>query len=301
MKDPSVILQTRHSLKEHTSLKIGGPADLFAQPANRDELLELIRWCDQSGTDFFILGGGANILVSDLGIRGLVISTEKLNRMHRITQLSSNQVEIEAGATVDEACQWCAKLGLGGLDFLAGMPGSMGGAVRMNARCYGSEISDVLTQVCWSDARGVIHNYHYKQQDWGYKQSPFQRADCVILSAQLQLSPDEPAAIYSRIQQWKEDRRRKGHYSFPSAGSMFKNDYSLGKPTGQIIDELGLRGYSKGDAQIADFHGNLFINKGQASASQMRALVLEVQSIVQEKLGIVIEPEVLFVGEWLPD
>jgi UDP-N-acetylmuramate dehydrogenase len=181
------------------------------------------------------------------------------------------------------------------------MPGSIGGAVYMNARCYGREIADVLTETEIIDFSGKKPGHlrlPAKKTDFGYKSSPFQRRDNFILSASFQLVQKDKALICAEMDAHRRDREDKGHYRYPCAGSVYKNNPAFGKPTGKIIDELGLRGLQKGGARVADWHGNIIINTGGSSAADIRNLINEVAARVKEATGFILEPEILFVGEW---
>jgi UDP-N-acetylmuramate dehydrogenase len=205
---------------------------------------------------------------------------------------------------LDSAAGIAAEAGLSGLEFLAGMPGSIGGAVWMNARCYGQEIADALCEteiIDFSDTKPEPQRLPAHKSEFGYKFSPFQNRDVLILSAAFQLTPDSEEKIRAEMDAHRADRTAKGHYRSPSAGSVFKNNTKFGKPSGQIIDELGLCGLRKGGAQVAPWHGNMIINTGGASASDIRALIDEVAAQVKAGTGFVLEPEVLFVGEWLEE
>ncbi|MFW6362869.1 MAG: UDP-N-acetylmuramate dehydrogenase [Spirochaeta sp.] len=287
-------------LAEHTTIQIGGPAEIFASPADTETLKAWIAWARSIDIPHWILGGGANILVSDKGFPGIVLSTRNLNHCRIDSRLNDGTcvVELGAGTEVSAACNWACENGLAGLDFLYAMPGTIGGAVWMNARCYGSEIAAILESVQYLDPEHGLKEYHFRETDWAYKHSPFQAASMVLLSARFRLHAGDPQAIRQRMQQFRSDRTEKGHFRFPSAGSTFKNNYDYGKPTGIIIDELHLRGRKIGGAQIAPYHGNIFINTGNATATDMRRLITEVQEIARNTLGIDLEPEVLYVGDW---
>jgi UDP-N-acetylmuramate dehydrogenase len=203
---------------------------------------------------------------------------------------------------MDEAAETAAASGLSGIEFLAGMPGSVGGAVWMNARCYGREIADVVD---WEDiidfspgSRELEIIRIFSNYGFGYKRSPFQEWDCLILAACFNLTPGDKDVIRGEMEKNRQDRRAKGHYRYPCAGSVFKNNPSFGKSTGQIIDDLDLRGLTKGGAQVSSFHGNIIINKGGASAADVRFLISEVSAKVKARTGFILEPEILFVGEW---
>jgi UDP-N-acetylmuramate dehydrogenase len=282
-------------LSEHTTFRVGGPADVWIRPvgdmfpAYAAVLLDRAR---SAGIPVFILGGGANLVVSDRGVRGVVLDTGGWSGG------GEPGTAIPGGTPVDKAVDTLAGRGLGGLEFLAGMPGSVGGAVWMNARCYGQSVSDILleTEILDESFRRIW--VPFKAEEFAYKKSPFQNRDVIILQARFRLYPRPSAEIRREMEAHRRDREAKGHYRFPSAGSAFKNNRAFGKPTGQIIDELGLRGFSIGGASVAPFHGNIIINTGNATASDIRALMEAVAARVKAALGFSLEPEILFAGDW---
>ncbi|MDR0324125.1 MAG: UDP-N-acetylmuramate dehydrogenase [Treponema sp.] len=288
------------SMQDHTTFKVGGPADFWVRPLGEgfpEFSSVLLRLAKEAAVPVFILGGGANIVVSDKGIRGIVLDTGGWKGCGVIDE----GLIFKSGTTMDEAADCAADLSFSGLEFLAGMPGTIGGAVWMNARCYGKEIADVLT---WTEvidfgaaAEPEKKRLPADKADFGYKLSPFQGKDFLILNAAFKLDKSDKTKILNEMKKNRNDRKEKGHYSFPCAGSAFKNNRRIGKPTGQIIDELGLKGFSKGGAQIAPFHGNIVINTGGAAAADIRALIDIVAAEVKKKTGFVLEPEILFVGE----
>ena len=287
-------------MSEHTTFNVGGPADCRICPEGENFPAfssALIHRARKEGIPVFILGGGANIVVGDKGIRGIVLDA----CAWKGAAVKDNAVSFNSGTSMDEAAEFAAARGLSGLEFIAGMPGTIGGAVYMNARCYGSEIADVLawTQIVDFSAAGAPEEKRVPADKaaFGYKRSPFQGKDNLILCAAFNLKPADTNEIKSKMEKNRQDRQEKGHYRFPCAGSAFKNNHEFGKPTGQIIDELGLRGLQKGDAQIAPFHGNIVINTGKATSADIRALMDEVAAKVKEKTGFTLEPEIIFVGE----
>jgi UDP-N-acetylmuramate dehydrogenase len=319
------------AMSAHTTFRVGGAADVWVRPlpgngagkgagagdggfaAYAATLFVLAR---EEGIPVFILGGGANIVVSDRGIRGIVLDTGG----HRgLCGRAGGSLEFRSGTPVDEALEAAAASGLGGLEFLAGMPGSIGGAVWMNARCYGREIADVLaeTEVLDSEVRFADSAFNppgpadrpvpplpspsripFRAEDFGYKKSPFRTRKQLILSARFALAPRPEGEIRREMAEHRGDRQEKGHYRFPSAGSAFKNSRAFGKPAGKIIDELGFRGFAIGGAQVAPFHGNIFINTGTARAAEIHALVREIGAKVRAATGFTLEPEILFVGDF---
>jgi len=291
-------------MKDHTTFEVGGPADCWLRPgvsvqqnlpdAFPSFCASLRTLAAKEGIPFFILGGGANIVVSDNGIRGIVLDTGAWKGQVPC----EGEFVFKSGTKVDEAVETAAAAGLCGLEFLAGMPGTIGGAVWMNARCYGSEIADVLSwaEIIDYDAQGKITRI-FSGEGFGCKLSPFQKKDCLILSAAFKLKPGDKSKIYAEMEKNRRDRQEKGHYRYPCAGSAFKNNRDFGKPTGQIIDELGLKGLQAGGAQIAPFHANIIINTGNATAKDIRALVDKTAAKVKAAKGFSLEPEILFIGD----
>jgi UDP-N-acetylmuramate dehydrogenase len=296
-------------MKDRTTFKVGGPADCRVCPDGEGYAsfcTGLLNSAQAAEIPVFVLGGGANIVVSDKGIRGIVLDMSGWCG-ESVWALCAEKEELvlKSGTSIDEAADIAAAAGLGGLEFFAGMPGTVGGAVWMNARCYGKEMSDTLSWVeiivnekCNKNGY-VIKRFEIEEgAGFGYKLSPFQKMDCLILSAAFKLKNGCKEKILVEMEKNRQDRQDKGHYLFPCAGSAFKNNHNFGKPTGQIIDELGLKGLQIGGAQVAPFHGNIVINTGGATACDIRALMNEVTSKVKAAAGFMLEPEILFVGEW---
>jgi UDP-N-acetylmuramate dehydrogenase len=294
---PPELVCYNEPLARHTSFRIGGPADVFLTPHSYEELLQCLHVVRGLNLPFFLLGGGTNILVSDRGVRGVVIHMQGLSSI----RISDTRLIAQTGASVEEVCRAAAAESLSGLEFIFGMPGTIGGALWMNARCYDGSISDVLLQAEVITDAGGLETVHHVAADYGYKRSPFQQMKGCIWEVHLQLKPGNPEEIESRMAENYADRVDKGHFTAPSAGSLFKNNRDFGAPTGLIIDQLGLRGTVAGGAAIAPFHGNIFINQNNASAADVLSLIrLAIETAKREK-GILLEPEVRLVGEWLPE
>lgn len=294
-------------LKEHTSFKIGGTADLWIAPSRSEELITLVNFSKEHELHLSIFGGGSNLVVSDAGIRDIVVSLEGLKSIENI---DPTQVRVGAGVLMDELSLWCKDHGLSGLESFAGLPGSVGGAVFMNARCYDRSISDVFIRansLLLNEGGCILKTIEFNEEQWAYKMSPFQinRKPCslevdegslIVLSVDVRVEQGVKEDIALKMEHFVEDRRQKGHFSYPSGGSAFKNNRNFGKPTGKIIDELGLKGESVGDAQVAPWHGNFIINRGEATAMDVFLLVKKIQKTVLQKTGFAIEPEIVFVG-----
>ena len=285
----------------HTSFKTGGPARLFAEPQDRAQLAELLEAARQDKLPVLIVGGGANILAADTGISGLVIAAGGLRRC----VVEGSFLRAEAGLPVSDAAGIAADSCLAGLDFIHAMPGSVGGAVWMNARCYGFSVCDVLEEVSFLAADTLREEKRGGEAflaEFSYKKSPFQPggpcAGGIITEAVFRLRPGDSREIRENMRRIEEDRRAKGHFLAPSAGSVFKNNRAFGKPTGQILDELGLRGLRLGGAQVSPLHGNIIMNTGNASSTDIRGLMELLAQRAKEERGIELEPEIIFVGDW---
>ncbi|MBN2051036.1 MAG: UDP-N-acetylmuramate dehydrogenase [Spirochaetales bacterium] len=278
----------------HTSYRIGGPADIYVEPLDLEEFTRVFLLIKETASPFFLLGGGSNILVSDRGIRGLVINTANLRHM----VIQEDTCSVGAGMAVSDLAEYLGLSGFGGLETFYAMPGSLGGAVWMNARCYDVSISEVLQEVTLLTPSGELQTYRVRPEDFDYKVSPFQADHRIIVETTFRLRRDDPAALTRRMADIRADRKKKGHFAYPSAGSVFKNNRSFGKPSGAIIDSLGLRGYGVGKARVSPLHANFIINEGGALAEDVRAVIRHVQESVLEAYGYTLEPEVLLVGEW---
>jgi UDP-N-acetylmuramate dehydrogenase len=289
----------------HTTFKAGGPADLWIRPG-RDIFPQyaaaLLKAAAEEYVPVFILGAGANLLVSDRGIRGIVLDTASWRgigkREDREPPEAGFSVRVCSGTSVDGLVDRLTIRGLSGLEFLAGMPGLVGGALWMNARCYEKSVSGVLLETEILDEELNRLWVPFNAEDFGYKKSPFQERKILILSARFAVTFRNAAEIRKEAMEHRRDREEKGHYRYPSAGSAFKNNRAFGAPAGKIIDDLGLRGLRSGDAQVAPWHGNIFINTGHASAADIRSLMDEVKRRVKEERGFDLESEIVFAGDW---
>jgi UDP-N-acetylmuramate dehydrogenase len=292
----------------HTTFRTGGPADLWVRPGKDifpEYAAALFRAAGEAEAPVFILGAGANILVSDRGIRGVVLDTASWKGIGKREDREPPpeggavfSVRVCSGTSVDGLVDRLAIRGLSGLEFLAGMPGLVGGALWMNARCYEKSVSGVLLETEILDEELNRIWVPFKAEDFGYKKSPFQGRKALILNARFAVTFRAASEIRKEAAGYRRDREEKGHYRYPSAGSAFKNDRAFGAPTGKIIDGLGLRGLRSGGAQVAPWHGNIFINTGGASASDIRSLMDEVRRRVKEEKGLELESEIIFAGDW---
>jgi UDP-N-acetylmuramate dehydrogenase len=288
------VVQPGEPMAGHTSFHIGGPADLFVAPTSAAELDGILATCKRQSVPCFFLGGGTNLLVADNGIRGVVLDVSLLSGM----QVQGTLVSALAGTPVTELSQFAQGKGLTGLEFAYALPGSVGGAVWMNARCYEREVSEALEFVDYIDADLTQRRLLMDRREWSYKRSPFQQMRGLILRAGFRLAPGNPERMQSEMDGHREDRVKKGHFLFPCAGSIFKNNRAFGAPTGKLVDSLGLKGRRIGGAQIAPFHGNIIVNTGGASARDVLGLIQLIEEEVARNLGFTLEREVLMVGQF---
>jgi UDP-N-acetylmuramate dehydrogenase len=285
-------------MSRHTTFRIGGPADLFLQPEDPAEVPGLFALLRGAGAPCFLLGGGANILVADRGIRGAVLDLSGLRGCRPAAGPGGEPgLEFLAGTPVSAACEEALRSGLSGLEFLYSMPGSVGGAVWMNARCYSRSVSDVLAGVEVVEEGGGVRLVQPRPEQFDYKVSPFQRMDALILRAAFRLAPGDPEAIERAMQANRADREAKGHFLWPCAGSVWKNNRAFGEPTGRMLDSLGCKGLRVGDAAVSDRHANIIVNLGRATAAEVLELMRVVEERVFERRGHRLEREVLVVGE----
>lgn len=281
-------------LAPYTTFRVGGPADALVFPQTVDQLVAALQMVRSAGLPLCVLGGGANVVVADAGIRGVVVATRELCGL----RITGSVLEAGAGCSVSDVAAYAADHALGGLDFIYAMPGSTGGAVWMNARCYDGEIAQVLSEVEYVTTRGEVGTYRARAEDFAYKVSPFQTGDRIIVAARFTLHPDNADHLWATMRAHQADRAAKGHFDAPSAGSVFKNDRRFGEPSGAIIDRLGLRGTRVGGAEVSARHANIIVNTGNATARDIRTLVKLIQQRVAAERGIELEPEILFVGAW---
>lgn len=282
------------SLARHTTLRIGGPAEFFVRVDSVQELIEAVRWARAGHLETFILGNGSNILVSDAGIRGLVIE----NHADRVTVLDRGDratVQAESGASLAGLANRLARQGWRGLEWAIGVPATMGGAIVNNAGAHNGAISDTLKVVTLLDRQNAIIEWSSTQARLGYRTSYFKAhpQEYIVLEGQFELERDTPANCIARMNQYTEHRRRT-QPTDPSVGSMFKNP--AGDHAGRLIEAAGLKGMRMGAIQVSPVHANFFVNLGGATAQNVLDLVQVVQDRVQEKFDIRLELEIQLVG-----
>ena len=289
---PSTRVREEEYLRHHTTFKIGGPADLFVEPTTMAELSFALRTIHEFDVPVTIIGCGSNILVKDGGIRGAVVS---VRHMTQIMDCNDNVLCIGSGYMLKDASEFAWENGLTGLEFAIGIPGTLGGAVFMNAGAYDGEMSHVVTAVRAVDFQGNIKEYDASHIDFGYRHSVFHDNHEVIGEVIMTLKPGDKNVIKARMDELTEKRESKQPLEFASAGSTFKRP--PGYFAGTLIEQTGLKGLSVGDAQVSHKHAGFVINTGSASAKDVLDLIAEVQRRVYDQHGVHLEPEVRMIGE----
>ena len=280
-------------MSAHTTFKIGGPAELYIAPQNINGLIGVIKMVRQLGIEYHIIGNGSNLLVGDKGVKGAVI---EIGKSLGEIEISGDTVTAQSGVLLSKLANSTARNGLSGLEFASGIPGSLGGAVYMNAGAYGGEMKDVITKVTYLDEECRVQELTADKCDFGYRHSFFSGKDYVILGAEMKLTPKNMELILADIKELSEKRISKQPIDKPSAGSTFK------RPTGYfaaaLIEETGLKGYTVGGASVSEKHSGFVVNNGGATAEDVMKVISHVQKTVFEKTGVKLETEVKMLGEF---
>ena len=276
-------------MSRRTTFGIGGEA-LLLRPNTREELQTAVSLCRAAGKPPFILGRGSNLLVSDAGIARPVI---QLGEGFTAVTREGNSLRCGAGASLISVCRAAAEQSLSGIEWAYGIPGSLGGGICMNAGAYGGELRDVLTEVTFLDEEGKYCTVPAAELGLSYRHSIFEERDCVIVEAVLALTPAEEPAIRATMEDYMSRRREKQPLEYGSAGSTFKRP--AGNYASALVDQCGLKGLSVGGAEVSTKHAGFIINRGGATAADVKKLIAEVQRIVREKTGYTLECEIKFV------
>lgn len=279
-------------MKKHTTFRVGGPADVLVKP-DETALAAILALCRQYHVSYSFIGNGSNLLVGDKGIRGVVI--EMTDPMGNI-EVDGTKITAQAGAMLSKIANTAASNGLGGMEFAAGIPGSVGGAVVMNAGAYGGEMKDIIEKVYVLDENGAQLELDRDALDLGYRHSCIPEKKYIVTKVVLELVPRNEAEIRSEMKELNEKRAEKQPLQYPSAGSTFKRPE--GYFAGKLIMDAGLRGYQVGGAQVSEKHCGFVINKGDATAADICQLMRDVSDKVQAQFGVVLEPEVKMIGEF---
>ena len=290
-KQPGQVL-VQEPMSQHTSFHIGGPADILVIPSSVQGLLQVLELARTWQVPVTVIGNGTNLLVRDKGIRGLVI---KLGNAIKEWQVESSRITFSSGLSLAMAAHVALDAGLTGMEFAAGIPGSVGGAIYMNAGAYGGEMKNIVTEVTVLDRQGQTRIIPAGEMCFGYRSSAIQGTENLILAATVQLQPGDPEKIAAKMADLAARRRDKQPLELPSAGSTFKRP--AGNFAGTLIDKAGLKGFSVGDAQVSVKHAGFIVNTGHASCADVLQLITAVQEKVFASAGIHLEPEVLIIGE----
>lgn len=289
---PAGCVRENVTLAPYTTMRTGGPAALFAEPRSAQQLAHVHQWAQEKGLPLLILGNGSNLLIADSGFDGLVIH---LGRALSEVSVFANTLTAQAGASLAAAARAAAQASLTGLEFAAGIPGSIGGAVCMNAGAYGGEIAQVIVSARVLTPEGV-RMVSRDELSLGYRSSAVMQNGWVVLEATFELAPGSPDEIKATMADLAARRREKQPLQYPSCGSFFKRP--VGYYAGALIEQAGLKGYRVGDAQVSEMHAGFVINRGHATSSEIYRLMQEVQCRVQAQFGVTLEPEVRLIGHF---
>lgn len=279
-------------MRNHTTWRIGGPVDLLVQPESVEELQKALQQARASGQPYYVIGGGSNLLVADEGLPGTVI---QLGGCLCGLQINGTRVIAEAGVPLPLLARKAAEQNLSGLEFAAGIPGTVGGAVVMNAGAYSSQISNVIRQVVCCDKNGEMVTLDVSDCQFSYRNSRFKRnSDYTVVSVTMELTLGEQQEILDRMQHNTSLRKEKQPVEYPSAGSIFKNP--PGDAAGRLVELVGAKGWRQGGAMVSEKHSNFIVNVDSATCTDVLQLIARVKQGVQEKTGIILEEEILFLG-----
>lgn len=280
-------------MSKHTTFRIGGPADYFVTPSEKEEIKAVVEVCRKEEIPFYIMGNGSNLLVGDKGYRGVIIQVFK--KMNGI-RTEGTKIYAQAGALLSKVSAAALDASLTGMEFASGIPGTLGGAVRMNAGAYGGEMKQVLVSAEVLTPEGEFLSIPLEELGMGYRTSVIAKNDYVVIEAELELKSGKKEEIKAQMDDLKSKRVTKQPLEFGSAGSTFKRPE--GYFAGKLIEDAGLRGFRIGDAQVSEKHCGFVINRGNATAAEVVELMKAVEDTVEEKFGVRLEPEVKRLGEF---
>ena len=279
-------------MKKHTTVKVGGNADVVLLPENVDEIKGALKFAKDKNIPYYVIGCGSNLIVSDEDIHAIIIKIT--NRFGRV-YLNGNTLVADAGAVLPFVSIFAKKNSLSGFEFACGIPGTVGGAVRMNAGAYGSEISNIFVQATYLDEKGEIKTIKKEDMNFGYRNSIFrEHPEYVIISAKFELKPGNINEIEKIMNENNTARKEKQPIEMPSFGSVFKRPE--GYYVGKLITDAGLKGYKIGGAQISEKHAGFIVNVGNATCNDIVCLIHHIQEVIYNEVGVKLEPEVVFIG-----
>ena len=286
-------VKREEAMKKHTTFRIGGVADYLVLPETIEEIQAVVKLCKTWEVPYYILGNGSNLLVGDNGYRGVIIKLYKnMNEMI----VTDTTIEVNAGALLSQVANLALENSLTGLEFAAGIPGTIGGAVIMNAGAYGGEMKNVVTEVTVLLANGEVRKFSGEEMHFGYRTSLAAKENHIILQVALSLQKGEKEAIHARMEELKVQRTTKQPLNYPSAGSTFKRP--VGHFAGKLIEDAGLRGFQVGGAKVSDKHCGFVVNAGDATARDVDMLMQQIVQRVYEQTGVTLEAEIKRLGEF---
>jgi UDP-N-acetylmuramate dehydrogenase len=280
-------------MSEHTSFKVGGPADIFIEPSNLGELKNALKFVKQHNIPYYVIGNGTNLLIGDKGIRGAII---KIGESFGKIEVTGEEVTAECGVLLSTLSKVVARGTLTGLEFASGIPGYLGGAIAMNAGAYGGEMKDVVEWVEVLDSNLELHRYTNAEMEFVYRKSIVEPRNLIVIRCKMKLKKGNQEEINSIMADLNQKRKTKQPLHLPSAGSTFKRP--PGYYAGKLIEDAGLRGFSLGGAQVSELHCGFVVNKGNATARDVYDLIKHVQETVFNQFGIHVETEVKMLGEF---
>lgn len=281
-------------MKKHTTFKIGGPAECFIKIGNSDELKEVLKIANENQIPVTVIGNGSNILVLDKGIKGITLKIQ-IEKLEIQNQDNHVKVIVGAGEKIGKIARVFLENELTGLEELSGIPGTIGGAVRMNAGAYGKEIKDIVKSVTCISYDGIERKFTREEMNFGYRSSRLQKERYIVTEIEMELQKGKKEEIKAKMQEYSKSRNEKQPIEFPNAGSTFKR--GDGFITAKLIDDAGLKGYSIGDAEVSTKHSGFIINKGNATSENVLQLVKYIQDEVYKKFDKKIELEIEVIGE----
>lgn len=286
-------LSEQEPMSRHTTFQTGGPARIYIEPCDEAVLEKVVALCKAEGETYFLLGNGSDLLVSDKGYPGIMISLRKVNYVECI---SGNVIEAGAGAGISDVAEFAYQHSLAGMEFASGIPGSAGGAIFMNAGAYGGEMKDIILEAKIIERDGSVVWANVHNFDLGYRRSNIKELERVVVAIRFQLKQGKPDEIKALMEDLNRRRKDKQPLEYPSAGSTFKRPQ--GYFAGKLIEDAGLRGFRIGGAGVSSKHCGFVINENHATSSDIYRLILEVQRVVKQKFGVTLEPEVKLLGEF---
>lgn len=287
------IVYLNEPMKKHTSFKIGGPADILLLPDKIEDIIKCIKFCKENNIPLYIMGNGTNLLVRDKGYRGVIIKISK--RFNKISKEDNGLIYAEAGNYLSSLANFFLKEELKGFEFASGIPGTLGGAIYMNAGAYGSEIKDVIHSVDILDEHGNIMALSSDEMNFGYRTSIAKEKKLIIMGARFKSNKGNKTDIKDKMINLNKSRREKQPLDMPSAGSTFKRPEGLF--AGKLIMDSGLKGFSIGEAQVSEKHSGFIVNKGNATANDVIQLITHIKKTVLENYKVRLEEEVIIIGE----